>query len=167
MNRAVYAGSFDPLTNGHMWLIKEGSKLFDELVVAIGVNNNKNYTFTLTERMQMLKEATKDYKNIKIDSFENDYLIEYASKVKANYILRGLRSNSNYEIERGMRNINNDLRPSIETIFLMCPRELSEISSSIVKSLIGFTGWQEIVKQYVPTSVYLTVLEKFDSVKRK
>jgi len=167
MKRAVYAGSFDPLTNGHMWLIKEGSKLFDEVIVAIGVNNNKKYTFTLTERMQMLKEATKDYKNIKIDSFENDYLIEYASKVKANYILRGIRSISDYEYEKGMRNINNDLRPSIETVFLICPRELSEISSSLVKSLIGFTGWQEIVRQYIPTAVYLSILEKFDSVKSK
>lgn len=159
LRKGVYAGSFDPITNGHLWIIEQGIKLFDELILAIGVNPEKTYTFSLKERIQMLEETTKRQKNIKIGTFESQYLVNYARSMGAQYILRGIRSESDYEYERDMRNINSDLAPEIVPVFLMPPREITEISSSLVKGLVGPEGWQEVVKRYVPKPVYKRFLK--------
>ncbi|MDB6123195.1 MAG: pantetheine-phosphate adenylyltransferase [Pedosphaera sp.] len=151
---AVYAGSFDPLTVGHLWMIEEGARLFDELVVAIGINPDKHYAFTLEERVKMLHDSTKHYKNVKVETFSNQFLISYAQSRAASYILRGIRSQSDYEYERVMRNINGDLDQHITTIFLTPPRGIAEVSSSMVKGLIGPEGWEKIVKEYVPKAVF-------------
>jgi pantetheine-phosphate adenylyltransferase len=161
--KGVYAGSFDPLTNGHMYIIKEASKIFDELVISIGINPTKKYTFSLEERMKIIKETTKDLKNIIIDSFENKFLIKYAEKIGCKYIVRGIRNESDYEFERIMRNINGDLNPNITTIFLMPPREISEISSSFVKGLVGPEGWENVVKKFVPYPVYKLLIKTFSN----
>lgn len=160
LKKGVYAGSFDPITNGHLWIIKQGVKLFDELVLAIGVNPEKKYTFSLDERVKMLKETTRQWKNIKIDTFENQFLVSYAKSIGARYILRGIRSEEDYEYERAMRHINSDLAPKIVTVFLMPPREIAEVSSSLVKSLVGPEGWQEVIKRYVPKPVYKRFLDR-------
>jgi pantetheine-phosphate adenylyltransferase len=151
---AVYAGSFDPLTVGHLWMIEEGARLFDELVVAIGINPDKQYAFTLEERVEMLRNSTKHYRNVKVDTFSNQFLISYAQSCGASYILRGIRSQTDYEYERVMRNINGDLDQHITTIFLTPPRGIAEVSSSMVKGLIGPEGWEKIVKEYVPKAVF-------------
>ena len=161
MRRAIYAGSFDPITNGHLWMIQNGSKLFDELVVAVGINPNKRTTFSLQERLEMLRKCTKEYSNVKIASFEGDFLVEYAKSINADYILRGIRSNGDYEFERGVMHINSDIRPEILTVFLMPPRELTEISSSLVKGLVGNTGWKELVKKYLPEKTVQTFIDRF------
>src|SRR3989344_2311309 len=118
MKKAVYAGSFDPLTNGHLWMIEAGANLFDELVVAIGINPDKKHAFSLEDRISMLKRSTRNFSNVKIDSFENKFLVNYASSVNAQYILRGIRTEGDYEYERGMRHVNSDLNPKIATTFL-------------------------------------------------
>jgi pantetheine-phosphate adenylyltransferase len=150
----VYAGSFDPLTVGHIWMVEQGARLFDRLTVAIGVNPDKKYTFPLKERLDMLREATKELPNVSVASFSNRYLIHYAQQIGATHILRGIRTESDYEFERTMRNINGDLDSGICTVFLMPPRGIAEVSSSMVKGLIGPTGWQKIVRKYVPAAVY-------------
>ncbi|HLX72848.1 MAG TPA: pantetheine-phosphate adenylyltransferase, partial [Verrucomicrobiae bacterium] len=127
---AVYAGSFDPLTVGHLWMIEQGVALFDELVVAIGINPEKRYTFTLEDRLVMLREASRRFRNLTVTSFSNSYLIDYAREIGATHILRGIRSGGDYEYERTMRNINGDLDPAICTVFLMPPRPIAEVSSS-------------------------------------
>lgn len=160
MRKAVYAGSFDPITNGHIWMIKQGTKLFDKLVVAIGVNPEKGYTFTVEERLKMIKNAIKDHQNVTVDCFENQFLVNYAASINAQYILRGIRSQADYEYERGMRQVNGDFRSGVSTVFLMPPREYAEVSSSLVKGLIGPLGWQDIVKTYVPKSVFQSIVEK-------
>jgi len=160
MKRAVYAGSFDPITNGHLWMVHSGAELFDELVVAIGVNPDKKYTFTLEQRLEMLGASIKD-SNVRVDSFENQYLVNYAASVGARYILRGIRSEADYGYERGMRHINSDFGPDQLTVFLFPPRDLSEISSSLVKGLIGPEGWQDAIKPYVPEPVYDALLARF------
>jgi len=160
--KGVYAGSFDPITNGHMWMIREGSRLFDEFVVAIGTNPEKNYTFTSKERFELIKESIKAIDNVQIDSMENRFLVKYAESIGANYILRGIRSENDYSFERVMRNINGDMNSNIATVFLIPPREIAEVSSSMVKGLIGPDGWKEIVKKYVPLPVYSLFLERFD-----
>ncbi|XXQ68391.1 pantetheine-phosphate adenylyltransferase [Neisseriaceae bacterium B1] len=158
---AVYAGSFDPPTNGHLWMIAEAHQLFDELIVAIGVNPEKKSTYSVAERQMMLEEITQQFGNVHIASFENEFLVNYANKMGADFIVRGIRSASDYEYERAIRYINADLQPNIQTVFLMPPREIAEISSTMVKGLVGPNGWREMIERYVPQAVYQKMLEDF------
>lgn len=160
MRKAVYAGSFDPITNGHLWMVEKGSHLFDELIVAIGENPEKKYTFSFDERLRVLRESVKGIANISVNSFENQFLVNYARTVGAQFILRGIRDSRDYEFERGMRHFNDDLQPDITTVFLMPPREIAEVSSSLVKGLVGPEGWQEIVRRYVPAPVYELIISR-------
>jgi pantetheine-phosphate adenylyltransferase len=154
----VYAGSFDPLTVGHLWMIENGVRLFERMIVAIGVNPQKKYRFSLNQRLKMLQESTQDFRNVSAAAFSNRYLIHYAQSVGASHVLRGIRSESDYEFERTMRNINGDLAPEICTVFLMPPRDIAEVSSSMVRDLIGPAGWQKVVRKYVPDAVYQQLL---------
>jgi pantetheine-phosphate adenylyltransferase len=155
----VYAGSFDPPTIGHLWMIEQGVRLFDRLIVAVGINPEKKHTFSLEARLEMLRDSTKKFRNVSIASFSNRYLINYAQSVGATHILRGIRSESDYEFERTMRNINGDLDDRICTVFLMPPRGIAEVSSSMVRGLIGPAGWQKIVRKYVSGAVYQKLLD--------
>ncbi len=160
MVKGVYAGSFDPPTNGHVWMFEQGAALFDEFVVGVGINPDKKYTFSVEERLEMLRDITKKHENVTVDTFQNQFLVNYAKSIGARYIIRGIRSEGDYEFERGMRHINSDLNPDITTLFFMPPREIAEVSSSLVKGLIGPEGWQEVVKKYVPEAVYNKLLQK-------
>jgi pantetheine-phosphate adenylyltransferase len=155
----VYAGSFDPLTVGHMWMIEQGARLFSRLIVAVGVNPEKKYTFPLEDRLTMLREATRQFSNVSVATFSNRYLIQYAQLVGATHILRGIRTESDYEFERTMRNVNGDLDSRICTVFMMPPRGIAEVSSSMVKGLVGPVGWQKVVRKYVPETVYRRLAE--------
>ena len=157
-NVCVYAGSFDPPTEGHMYMIEKGSALFARLIVAVGTNPNKTYTFTTQERMELLEECTREFENVAVDHFEGRFLVDYARSVGAKYILRGIRSESDYEFEQAMRNINEDIEPGISTVFLMPPREIREVSSGFVRGLVGPRGWERVVKPYVPEPVYRKLL---------
>ncbi|MEK7640779.1 MAG: pantetheine-phosphate adenylyltransferase [Patescibacteria group bacterium] len=156
---AVYAGSFDPLTNGHMWMVEQGAKLFDQLILAIGVNPGKKCAFSLDDRFSMLAQLACCFPNVNTDIFPNEYLIHYARKKNARFILRGVRTESDFEYERGMRNVNGDMVPGITTIFLIPPREIVEISSSMVKGLVGPEGWEAVVKKMVPEPVFKKLQE--------
>jgi len=156
----VYAGSFDPITNGHLWMIEQGARLFDQLVVTVGINPEKKYTFTLDERLAMLRESIESIPNVSVTTFSNRYLIHYAQSINTSHILRGIRSVSDYEFERTMRHINDDLDPRVCTVFLMPPRDIAEISSSMVKGLIGPAGWKKVVRKYVPAPVYARLGER-------
>lgn len=153
MKKAIYAGSFDPVTNGHLWLIDKAANLFDELVVAIGDNPSKSYYFSLEQRKQMLQGLLFKYNNIKIESFSGEFLVHYAQKVNVKYIVRGVRNNTDFDFEKMLHSINGDICDEIETIYFIPPLELSEISSSLVKGFVGTNRWQEVVKKYVPESV--------------
>lgn len=164
---AVYAGSFDPITKGHMWMIEQGSMLFDELIVAIGTNPEKKGRFSVEERMSMISDSISEYvhknqfdpfrqdrmKNIRVDSYENMYLVNYAKSQKAKYLLRGIRSPADYEYERKMMYINHDIYPGVKTIFMFPPKELAEVSSSDVMGMVGFNEWEDEVQRYVPENV--------------
>jgi len=152
--RAVYAGSFDPLTNGHLWMVEQGLALFDHLTVAIGINPDKEYTYALDARLDILRNSLPKSTNLDIAHFSNRYLVDYATEVGAGYILRGIRSAQDYEFERGMRHTNAQLNNTISTIFLMPPRSLAELSSSMVKGLVGPEGWEEHVIKMVPRPVF-------------
>mgnify|MGYP002655139543 CR=1 FL=1 len=154
MRTAVYAGSFDPPTNGHLWMIERGLEMFDRLIVAIGNNPAKSYSFTVERRLELLKECTGENERLRISHFNNRYLVDYAKRKDARYILRGIRSPNDYEYERVMRHINADMAPEITTVFLMPPRDIAELSSSMIKSLTGPAGWEETVRRYVPDPVF-------------
>ena len=163
MRRAVYAGSFNPLTNGHWWVIQEAAKLFDELIVAIGDNPAKKSFFTVANRLELIAFCLNHseigiVEPVKVEYFSNRYLVQYAKKMQAGYIVRGIRSPADFEYEYTMRQVNRDLSPDIETVFLIPPREVAEVSSSLVRGLIGPEGWQGIVKRYVPPPVYEHIL---------
>lgn len=161
MRRAVYAGSFDPPTNGHAFMIQMGANLFDELIVAIGINPNKKTIFSIEERLTFLKEITRSLSNVKVDNFGNEFLINYANKIGAQYILRGIRNINDFHFEQTISQINRDQNPKINTVFLIPPKDLTDISSSFIKSLIGPKGWPNWIKDKVPDIVYQGLVSKF------
>ena len=160
MQTAVYAGSFDPPTNGHLWMISQGLALFDRLVVAIGQNPSKNYVFSTEERIDLLRSSIPSCERLTITHFDNRYLVDYAKEVGAEFILRGIRSPGDYDYERVMRHINSDMAPDINTVFLMPPREMAELSSSMVMGMVGPEGWGKTVRRYVPSPVFDALVTK-------
>lgn len=160
MQTAVYAGSFDPPTNGHLWMISQGLALFDRLVVAIGQNPSKNYVFSTEERIDLLRSSIPSCERLTITHFDNRYLVDYAKEVGAEFILRGIRSPGDYEYERVMRHINSDMAPDINTVFLMPPREMAELSSSMVMGMVGPEDWGKTVRRYVPSPVFDALVTK-------
>jgi pantetheine-phosphate adenylyltransferase len=136
---AIYPGSFDPLTNGHLDLIARGSRLVDRLIVAILGNQAKQPLFTVEERAGMLEEVLKPYSNVEIGSFDG-LLVDYAAQRGAKVILRGIRAISDYEFELQMALMNRRLQPEIETMFLMAGEEYSFISSKMVKEVASLGG---------------------------
>lgn len=161
LRRAVYAGSFDPPTNGHLWMIRESQRLFDEVVVAVGVNPDKHATYSAQERIAMLKAICSEFANVRVTSFEQQFLVDYAQSIGAEYIVRGIRTAGDYEYERSMRHINSDLHPEISTIFLMPPREFAEVSSTMVKGMVGPANWQQMIKRYLPAPVYQKIIHEY------
>lgn len=160
----IYAGSYDPPTNGHVWMIEQGSRLFSKFYVAIGINSQKEYTFSIEERLLMLKDICKNYNNVYIVHFENKFLAKYAETLNVDYILRGIRNEKDYTYERGMRYVNSNMNQKIQTLFMMSPRNLVEVSSSLVKGLIGSDDWEQVVREYVPDIVYYKMIEKFERI---
>lgn len=164
LRRAVYAGSFDPPTNGHLWMIREAQALFDELIVSIGVNPDKKSTYTVAERYAMLEAVSSEFANVRITSFENQFLVNYAHSIGAKFIVRGIRTASDYEYERTIRYINSDLHSDIATVFLMPPREFAEVSSTMVKGMVGPDGWRDMIRRYVPVAVYDKILKDNENI---
>jgi pantetheine-phosphate adenylyltransferase len=136
---AIYPGSFDPITNGHLDLIERGSRLVDQLVVAILRNESKQPLFSVEERMEMLREVVTVYPNVEVDSFHG-LLVDYARERGATVILRGIRAISDYVEELQMTLMNRRLNPDVETIFMMAGEAYSFISSRLVKEVIGLGG---------------------------
>jgi pantetheine-phosphate adenylyltransferase len=152
--RCVYAGSFDPPTNGHVWMVEQGAQLFDELIIAVAKHPEKEYTFSIEDRLAWLEEIAAKHNNVKVASIQNEFLAHYAKRVDARFVIRGIRHEDDYQYERGMRYVNSDLNPDLTTVFLMPPRTLCELSSSFVKGMIGPEGWEPVVERYVPSAVF-------------
>jgi len=146
MRRAIYPGSFDPVTNGHLDIIERASGLFDELVVSVAVNIGKNPMFTLEERTEMLRHTCRHIPNVKVDNFET-LTVRYAESVGAQAIIRGLRAVSDFEYEFEMALMNRRLNDNIEMVFLMTNAEYSYLRASIIKEIAGLGG---SVKGLVP-----------------
>jgi pantetheine-phosphate adenylyltransferase len=154
---AVYPGSFDPITNGHVDIIERGIRMFDELVVLVAYNPGKKSLFTVEERIMMIQEVIKDAKNVRVDSY-NGLLVDYLKSIGANVILRGLRALSDFEYEFQLALINRRLNREIETVFLMTGYKWFYTSSTIINEAARFGG---SVKGLVPEIVDQKLQEKY------
>lgn len=157
VRRAIYPGSFDPVTNGHLDIIERASKLFDEVIVAILINPSKTSMFPLEERVQMLIDVLNArFPQVLVDTFEG-LLVDYAMRRKAQAIVRGIRAISDYEYELQMALMNRRLNPQVETVFLMSAEEYSYLSSRLVKEVFSLGG---SIKGLVPELVIERMKEK-------
>jgi pantetheine-phosphate adenylyltransferase len=156
---AVCPGSFDPVTYGHLDIIRRAAVVYDKVIIAVLKNASKNPLFSIDERKQMLEEVTKDLPNVEVDSFD-DLLINYMNEKKAHVIIKGLRAVSDFEYELQMASLNRKLSDQIETFFMMSSTQYSYLSSSIVKQIAQFDG---PISDLVPPEVEVALRAKYSS----
>jgi pantetheine-phosphate adenylyltransferase len=157
MRRAIYPGSFDPVTNGHLDVIERGRKLFDEIIVAVAYNEEKRALFSLEERLQLLDQSIGKIDNVRIAQFDG-LLVDFAVAQQANAVIRGLRAVSDFEFEFQMALMNRKLEAAVETIFLMPKEEYTYLSSRIIKEIARLGG---DVSSFVPPAVVEALRRKF------
>ena len=155
-NIAIYPGSFDPLHNGHVDIIKRGARLFDRIVVAILLNIEKAPLFTVPERVDIAREVFVEYPNVEVDTFDG-LLVDYARRKRASVLVRGLRAISDFEYEMQMALMNRHLNPEVETVFMMPAEPYTYVSSRLVKEVVALGG---SVNKLVPALVESRLREK-------
>ena len=158
LRTAVFTGTFDPLTLGHLDVIQRGHRLFDHLVVAIGLNPNKRSLFPIEERVAMARRIVERYENVTVEPFD-ELTVQFVRRIGARVILRGLRTLSDMEYEFSMTLTNQRLDPSIETVFLMADGEYSHVSSSLIKQ-VGRYGGKEALARFVPEPLIDSILQQ-------
>ena len=156
MKKAVYPGTFDPVTYGHLDVIKRGSKIFDELIVSVGHNPFKTPIFTVEERKEMLSKNTRKIQNVRVDCFEG-MLTDYMKEMQTNIILRGIRTVSDFEYEFQRALTNRVLKTDIETVFIMTSQEYSFLNSSLIKEAVSLGG---DISKFVPSDVEKLLSQK-------
>lgn len=157
MKRAIYPGSFDPVTLGHMDIISRASRVVDELIVAVLINSAKKPLFSVEERVSMLEEITKDIPNVKVKSFDG-LLVDYARNEKADFIIRGLRAVTDFEYELQIAQSNHIINPQVDTLFLTTSLEYAYLSSTIVKEIASYGG---DISQFVPEQLKERIYAKY------
>jgi len=156
MIKAIYPGTFDPITEGHLDIIERSSKIYDKVIVAVMENKNKKCIFTDEERKEMIERCTKNFKNVEV-KIGSGLTVEYAKSQKCSVIIRGIRAVSDYEYELAQATANMTLDSDIETVLLVSKPELSFLSSSIAKEIASFGG---DIKKYIPKPILKDVLKR-------
>lgn len=146
---AVFPGSFDPITKGHADIVRRALPLFDKIIIAIGLNSQKQSLYSLEQRMQWIREVFKDEKKVLVESYEG-LTVNFCESRKATYLLRGIRSSADFEYEKTIAHLNNDMMPGLETILILSRPELSSVSSTIVREIIRGKGK---VSKFVPKEI--------------
>jgi pantetheine-phosphate adenylyltransferase len=146
---AVFPGSFDPITKGHESIIRRALPMFDEIIVAIGENSNKSEYFPVETRLQWIRQVFADIPEVKVERYEG-LTVEFCRKMKANYIIRGLRTSVDFEFERSIGQMNKKIYPDVETVFLLTTPEFSALNSSILRDILRHGG---DVSQFVPNGI--------------
>lgn len=157
MKTAVYPGSFDPVTNGHLDIIKRASRVYDRVIVGVLTNSSKQPVFTASERVELIRTVTQPLSNVEVDSFSG-LLVDFAASKGAHVIIKGLRTVNDFEYEFQMALLNKALNPEIETMFMMTNSKYSYISSSMVKELASFKG---DLTGLVPAAIVGKIKEKY------
>ena len=157
MRVSIYPGSFDPITNGHIDIIERAAKLSDKLIVAVLNNSDKKPLFSVEERLEMIKDAIKDIKNVEVDSFEG-LTVDYCRKKNANIMIRGLRAVTDFEYELQLAHTNRELNSEVDTVFLLADMNYSYLSSSAVKQVSEYGG---DISKFVTTFVKEKLKEKY------
>jgi len=150
MADAIYAGSFDPITNGHVWVIKQGLKMFDKIYVAVGVNPEKRSAFSLEKRISMIQNAFPGEERIKVVSFQKEFLVNFCAQNQIDIMIRGIRNVQDFEYEQQLLYINERINSDIQSVYIIPPSEYAGLSSSMIKGLVGFSEWQFTVKDLIP-----------------
>jgi pantetheine-phosphate adenylyltransferase len=158
---AVFTGTFDPLTLGHLDVIRRGRQLFEHVVVAIGVNPNKAALFTIEERVRLARSVVAPFPNVTVEAFE-ELAVQFVRRIGARVILRGLRTLTDMEYEFGMTLTNHRLDPAIETVFLMADGEYSHVSSTLIKQVARFGG-ASALNRFVPQELIEPIMRKMNS----
>ena len=155
---AIYPGSFDPITNGHLDIINRGLEVFDQLIIAVACNAGKSSLFTVAERIELINEVVGDNPCLKVDTFDG-LLVSYAASKEARVILRGLRAVSDFEYEFQLAQMNHTVQPDVETLFMMTSAAYGYLSSSIVKEVASHNG---TIDDFVPPAVKKALENKFE-----
>jgi pantetheine-phosphate adenylyltransferase len=172
MTDALYAGTFDPPSNGHLWVALEGLKLFDVVTIGVAENPKKKPMFSAVERVLMWKEVLAelvdpvDSGRIIVRTLPNEYTVRFAKTHQCGYLLRGIRTVQDYHDESTLQSVNHGLEPSVRPVYLMAPPDKMDISSSLVKGMIGYDGWQEVVAKYVPKKILDRIIRSEEEKKR-
>ncbi len=159
MKKAIYPGSFDPITFGHLDIIDRSAKLFDELIVGVLYNSQKNALFSIDERVSMIKELTQKYHNVTVLPFEG-LLVDFAKQTDANVIVRGLRAVTDFEYELQLAQTNKVEYPDLETVFLTTSLNYSYLSSTVVREFASYGG---DISRFVPEEIVSRILDKYQS----
>ncbi|MGX7262815.1 pantetheine-phosphate adenylyltransferase [Enterococcus crotali] len=154
---ALFPGSFDPLTNGHLDLIERSTKIFDKVIIGVFVNTNKTALFTLEEKLFLIKEAVVDLENVEVIAQETQLTVESAAQLGANFLIRGIRNVKDYEYEKDIAMMNHHLAPELETVFLLADEAYAHVSSSLLKEVLKFGG---DVSAYLPKSINQALNQK-------
>ena len=147
---ALFPGSFDPMTNGHLNLIERSAKLFDEVIIGVFINTSKQTLFTPEEKKYLIEEATKEMPNVRVIMQETQLTVESAKSLGANFLIRGIRNVKDYEYEKDIAKMNQHLAPEIETVFLLAEEPYAHVSSSLLKEVLRFGG---DVSDYLPPNM--------------
>lgn len=159
MTRALFAGSFDPFTNGHLNTVERSALIFDEIIIAVAINPSKKRLFSVEEKIILIEEATKHLPNVKIISFSESLTVNVAKELGAEVMIRGVRSVQDYEYETEIANMNKYIEPEIETFLLIAKPELSYVSSSLIKEVVQFGG---DVSKFVPENIEKAMKKKLN-----
>jgi pantetheine-phosphate adenylyltransferase len=160
----VYAGTFDPPTKGHEFVIRAAAKFAKRLIVAVGVNPDKHPVFSSKERVAMLKAMTADLPNVEVQEVTLELLVDFVKRIGANHIIRGIRTVDDFKFEQAIWVFNYRRVPDIMTLWFPAPPELSYVSSSFVRGFVGTQGWEETVREFLPDTVYERFVAKYRQI---